>query len=141
MHKLALMLMVAAGAVNPPSTEEALVVNVATAKFVDSTTPNSPKGAQTATIGVDPGTKGPTGYSRTPAGGGLPAHWHSSAEYTAIISGKGTLVLDGKQHEVSAGSYIVIPAKVVHQLTCGKEGDCLLITRRGGPTDYNFVKP
>jgi quercetin dioxygenase-like cupin family protein len=141
MRLLALTLMLAAGAANPPSTEEALVANVATAKFADSTTPNSPKGMQQAPIGVDPNTKGPTGYGKTPAGAGLPAHWHAFAEYTVILSGKGTLVLDGKAQEVAAGSYFVIPARMVHQFTCSKDGECLLLTRRAGPTDYNFVKP
>ncbi|MCA1829155.1 MAG: cupin domain-containing protein [Myxococcales bacterium] len=140
MHKLAALLIAAAGAANPPSTEDALVANVATAKFVDTTTPNVPKGSQNAMIGVDPNTKGATAYGKTPAGTGLPAHWHSSGEYTVLLAGKGTLVLDGKKHEVSPGSYFVIPAKMVHQFTCAEGPDCLLLTRRGGPTDYNFVK-
>jgi quercetin dioxygenase-like cupin family protein len=139
MHIVAILLL-AAGTAAPPSTEEALVADVATAKFVEPTMPQAPKGSQNAIIGVDPNTKGPTAYSKTPAGLGLPVHWHSHAEYTLLVSGKGTLLLDGKQHEVSAGSYFVIPAKVVHQFTCGKEGDCLLFTRRAGPVDYNFVK-
>ena len=75
------------------------------------------------------------------AGTGLPAHWHSYPEYTVILAGKGTLVLDGKKHDVSPGSYLVIPAKMVHEFTCAPGVDCLLLIRRGGPTDYNFVKP
>jgi mannose-6-phosphate isomerase-like protein (cupin superfamily) len=125
----------------PPSTEDALVVHVGTAKFADSTAPNMPKGLKTALIGVDPNTKGTTGYARTPGGSGLAAHWHSFAEYTVLLDGKGTLVVAGKQHEIAPGSYFVIPAKAVHQLTCAAGGDCLLLTRRAGPTDYNFVKP
>lgn len=123
-----------------PSTEDALVTHLSTAKFIESKTPNSPKGLQAAVIGVDPNTKGATNYARTPAGTGLPAHWHSFAEYTVFLAGNGTLILDGKQHEVSPGSYAVIPAKIVHQFTCGPGADCLLLTRRAGPTDYNFVK-
>ena len=129
-----------ADAPKPPSTEEALVASVESAKFVDSTTPNSPKGSQGAMIGVDPNTKGATVYARTPAGTGLPAHWHSATEYTVLLAGKGTLMLDGTQHQVAPGAYVVIPPKMVHQLTCNPGADCLLLTRRGGPTDYNFVK-
>ena len=124
----------------PPSTEDALVAHVTAAKFTESKTPNSPKGSQGAVIGVDPNTKGATNYARTPAGTGLPAHWHSFAEYTVFLAGNGTLVLDGKQHEISPGSYAVIPAKMAHQFTCGPGADCLLLTRRAGPTDYNFIK-
>jgi len=124
----------------PPSTEDALVAHVATAKFTESKTPNSPKGSQGATVGIDPNTKGATTYAKTPAGTGLPAHWHSFAEYTVFLAGKGTLMLDGKQQEVSPGSYVVIPAKMVHQFTCAAGADCLLLTRRGGPADYNFIQ-
>jgi quercetin dioxygenase-like cupin family protein len=127
-------------AANPPSTEEALVAQIETVTFTESKVPNSPKGARNAIIGVDPTTKGATAYSATPAGAGLPAHWHSATEYTALLSGKATLMLDGKEHQLSPGSYFVIPAKMVHQLTCLAGADCLLLTRRGGPTDYNFVK-
>jgi len=49
-------------------------------------------------------------------------------------------VLDGKQHEISPEATPVIPAKMVHQFTCGPGADCLLLTRRAGPTDYNFIK-
>jgi quercetin dioxygenase-like cupin family protein len=143
--RFALMLVaaaaVAADAPKPPSTEDALVVSPASLKFVDSTTPNAPKGSQQAMVGVDPNTKGATAYARTPAGAGLPSHWHSHAEYTALLSGSGTLTLDGKQHQVGPGAYFVIPARTVHQFVCAAGGDCLLLTRRAGPTDYNFVKP
>ena len=143
MRKLFPLLFAAAAladAPKPPSTEEALVANVAAAKFADSTTPNAVKGMQAAVIGVDPTTKGATAYLKTPASTGLPAHWHSAAEYTVLLTGKGTLKLDGKQHEVAPGGYIVIPAKVVHQFVCSAGTDCLLLVRRGGPADYNFVK-
>ena len=143
MRKLVLLLVATAAAADapkPPSTEEALVASVESAKFVESTTPHSPKGSQGAMIGIDPNTKGATAYGKTPAGTGLPAHWHSSAEYTVLLSGRGILTLDGKKHEVAPGGYLVIPAKMVHQFTCNPGADCLLLTRRGGPTDYNFVK-
>src|SRR6266851_152778 len=114
MRNFAALLLVAAGAANAPSTEEFLV----------------------ALVGVDPVTKGPTAYSKTPAGTGLPAHSHSFAEYTVIIAGKGTLKVAGKSYEAAPGSYFVIPAAVVHEFTCGAGGDCLLLTRRSGPADY-----
>jgi quercetin dioxygenase-like cupin family protein len=140
MRYLTLSLLLAAGAANPPSTEEALVAQVATAKFVETTTPNAPKGSTNALIGVDPSTKGPTGYGKTPAGKGFPPHWHSFAEYTVLLAGNGTLTLDGKKQAVAQGSYFVIPAKIVHEFICGSDGDCVLLTRRAGPADYNFVK-
>ncbi|MGZ6123913.1 MAG: cupin domain-containing protein [Myxococcales bacterium] len=143
MRKLFPLLLAAAALADAPkplSTEEALVASVESAKFVDSNTPNSPKGSQGAMIGVDPHTKGATVYGKTPAGTGLPAHWHSFTEYTVLLSGQGTLTLDGKQHQVAPGGYLVIPPKMVHKFQCSPGADCLLLTRRGGPTDYHFVE-
>ena len=72
MRKLFPLLFAAAALADapPPSTEDALVAHVATAKFTESKTPNSPKGSQGATVGIDPNTKGPTTYAKTPAGTG-----------------------------------------------------------------------
>ena len=143
MRKLLPLLFAAAAladAPQPPSTEGPLVAHLSTAKFAESKTPNAPKGMEGAPIGVDPNTKGPTGYSKTPAGTGLPAHFHSFAEYTVFLTGNGKLTLDGKQHDLAPGSYAVIPAKVVHQFTCSPGAECLQLTRRAGPADYNFVK-
>jgi quercetin dioxygenase-like cupin family protein len=145
MRKL-LPLLLAAGATladapQPPSTEDTLVVHLGSAKFVESKAPGMPKGAQSAVIGIDPNNKGLTNYARTPAGAGLAAHWHSFAEYTVLLAGSGTLVVAGKDHQVGPGSYFVIPAKTVHQLSCGTGAECVLFTRRAGPTDYNFVQP
>ena len=61
-----------------PSTEDALVTHLSTAKFTEWKTPNSSKGSEAEVIG--------------------------------------------------------------HQFTCGPGADCLLLTRRAGPTNYNFVK-
>lgn len=65
----------------------------------------------------------------------------SHAEYTTIVAGKGTFTLDGKPHEVQAGSDLVIPAKVHHALVRAAAAGCVLLTRRVGPTDYSFVTP
>src|SRR5436305_1043386 len=127
-----------ADAPKPPSTEEALVADPGEAKFAPVTIPGMPPGAQGAMIGVDPATKGATTYAKIPAGFHFPMHWHSYPEYSVLISGSATLSIDGKSHELKPGSYFVIPAKAKHDLDC--KAECLLLTRRGGPTDYNFVK-
>ncbi len=129
-----------ADAPKPPSTEEALVASPAGAKFAPVHLAGMPEGAQGAMIGVDPATKGATSYAKLPPKYHLPMHWHSYAEYSALISGNATLTLDGKKHDLTPGSYVVIPAKAHHELDCGAGGDCLILTRRAGPTDYNFVK-
>ncbi len=125
----------------PPSTEEQLVANLASAKWVPAPTPGLPKGAQVSAIGVDPTTGGATAWAKVPPGYHLPMHFHSHAEYTTVVSGKATFTLDGKPHEVQTGSYLVIPAKVHHELVCAAGAECVLLTRRAGPTDYSFVAP
>ena len=124
----------------PPSTEEQLVADLASAKWVPVPAPLA-KGALASLIGVDPATGGATAYSKLPAGYRVPRHFHSHAEYTVVIAGKATFTMDGKPREVQAGSYLVIPAKVHHEVVCGAGAECVLLTRRAGPTDYNFVNP
>ena len=128
-----------AQAPSPPSTEEKLVADPSTAKFAPITVPGFAPGAESAPIGVDPTTRGPTGYAKFPANYRIAAHWHSYAEYVTLISGKATLTLDGKPHHLVPGSYVVIPAKTPHELICGAS-TCLTISRRAGPADYNWVK-
>jgi quercetin dioxygenase-like cupin family protein len=143
MRKWLLVLVLASGAnaqaPSPPSTEDKLVADPSTAKFAPITVPGFAPGAEGAPIGVDPNTRGQTGYAKFPAKYRISAHWHSYAEYVTMISGKATLTLDGKLHHLVPGSYVVIPAKTPHELTCG-DSTCLTISRRAGPADYNWVK-
>lgn len=125
----------------PPSTEELLAADPTSAKWMPAPTPGIPPGAQVALVGVDPSTGGATAYAKFPGGYHLPLHWHSHAEYTVLVSGAGTLTAGGKPHELKPGSYFVVPAKVQHELVCAAGADCVLLTRRAGPVDYNFVKP
>jgi quercetin dioxygenase-like cupin family protein len=124
----------------PPSTEETLVASPSSAKFTIATLAGLPKGVENGPIGLDPKTGGATGYAKIPAGATIAMHWHTHAEYSVLLAGKASLNLDGKVHVVQPGSYVVIPGKVHHELTCEKGADCLLLTRRGGPIDYNWVK-
>jgi quercetin dioxygenase-like cupin family protein len=143
MYKWLLILMLAASAnaqaPGPPSTEEKLVADPSTAKFTPIAVPGFAPGAQGAVIGVDPNTKGPTGFAKFPPKYRIAPHWHSYAEYVTVISGKATLTLDGKPYQMAPGSYAVIPAKTTHDLTCGAS-ECLVISRRAGPADYNWAK-
>lgn len=115
------------------------MVDPATVKFAPATTPGLPAGAQISLIGVDPVTRGSVAYAKLPGGYHLPMHWHSQAEYTVLVAGKATFTLDGKKYELSAGSYVVVPPKTHHELACAAGAECVLLTRRAGPTDYNWV--
>jgi len=120
-----------------PSMDDAQVVHLKDVQWVPPKPKEFPAGAFGAVIAVDPQTGGTVGYGKFPAGAALPTHWHSFAEYTVLLMGTATITVDGKAIEMSAGDFIVIPAKVRHNLKCGAS-ECVLMTRRAGPTDYHF---
>jgi quercetin dioxygenase-like cupin family protein len=124
----------------PPSSEEAQVAHLNDAKWAAPKVPGFPPGALASPIAVDPQTGGAIGYGKFPPGYALPSHTHSYTEYTVLLSGNAHFTVDGKGIDLASGDYLVIPAKVHHQLTCGPSAECILITRRAGPTDYQFDK-
>ncbi len=144
MNRIAILVVLAgaaaADAPKLPSTEEMLAADPQAAKFNPVTVPGLPPGPLSSPIAVDPASKASIGYTRIPAGYHFPLHWHSHAEYSALISGSATFQMDGKPYQLVPGSYVVIPAKTKHELSCGAAADCLLLTRRAGPADFNFVK-
>jgi quercetin dioxygenase-like cupin family protein len=124
----------------PPSTEDAQVARLQDAKWAPPKAPGFPPGALASPIAVDPQTGASIGYGKFPPGYALPSHWHSYAEYTVLLSGQARFIVDGKPLDLAPGDYLVIPAKAHHQVTCGAGAECVLITRRAGPTDYQWDK-
>jgi quercetin dioxygenase-like cupin family protein len=142
MRHLALLLLASAAladAPKPPSMDDLQVSDPTQMKFTAPTAPGIPPGVTTAAIAVDPNTKASIGYAKFPPQYDFPKHWHSQTEYSVLISGAATFTIDGKPYELVPGSYVVIPPKAVHSLHCGA-AECLLLTRRAGATDYNWVK-
>jgi quercetin dioxygenase-like cupin family protein len=123
----------------PPAVDDALVVHLKDAKWTPPKAPEVPAGAMVAPIASDPNGQN-VGYAKFPAGYTLPLHWHSAAEYSVVLSGKVHLTVAGKTSELEPGSYIVIPPRAQHMLKCAPGADCLALTRRAGPVDYNWVK-
>jgi len=128
-----------ADAPRPPSTEEQLVAHLGEAKWAAPKAPGFPAGVMGSAIAVDPASGASIAYAKFEPGLVLPAHWHSHTEYSTLLAGKGTLVVDGKSYDEAPGSYAVIPAKAQHQFTCAPGAECILLTRRAGPTDYHWV--
>jgi quercetin dioxygenase-like cupin family protein len=50
-------------------------------------------------------------------GGHTPRHTHAWPHINYIIAGKGSLYIDGVDHEVAAGSYALVPAGATHQFS------------------------
>jgi len=123
------------------SQDEALVTNLEGADWgPPGTADRFPKGVQTAQLGIDPDNGGPIYYARFPAGSHFDLHWHSRTEYVAVLSGEVTLVLGEESHSLSTGSYIVIPARMNHSWDVPAGDDSVILVRRRGPADFNFVE-
>ena len=120
----------------PPSTEELLVASPQHADWVPSEKLGMPAGAEVALIGADPVSTGPTMYLKARAGWHLPMHWHIHTSYLTLVTGRVTLTIDGKKHALVPGSFVVVPSRAKHELTCAPGAECLLVDRRSGPVDY-----
>jgi quercetin dioxygenase-like cupin family protein len=123
----------------PPSTEDLLMADLAGAAWVSAEIVGYPKGAMMALIGQDPVSTGMTVFFKVPAGFKIPKHWHTHTEYLTLVAGKATVTVDGKAHPMAVGSYVVFPSKLAHELVCDAGAECVIINRRSGPTDVNWV--
>lgn len=120
--------------------EQALVVNFEDADWGQPGTRDGfPQGVQSAPLGIDPENGGPTYFARFPAGSHFDLHWHTHAEYVAVLSGAVTIVLGENSHSLSPGSYIVIPARMNHSWDVPSGNEVVILVRRRGPADFNFV--
>jgi quercetin dioxygenase-like cupin family protein len=125
----------------PPSTLEGLTAQLADAAWIPASKLDAkiPAGAEVALIGADPVSTAPTIYMRMKAGYKLPAHMHEHLEYDTMISGKGTLTVDGKKIPASAGTFVIVPSKAKHEFSCDAGAACVFVVRRSGPTEYIWV--
>ena len=99
-----------------------------------------PIGVQTSRQGIDPETGGITYYAKFPAGSHFDLHWHTHEEFVVVASGELTIVLGDESHDLSVGSYVVIPGKLNHSWDVPVAGeDAIILVRRAGPADFNFV--
>jgi len=120
---------------------EPRVVNIEDVRWgPPGNSPCFPQGVQTAQLGTDPDNSGPAYFARFPAGSQFELHWHTHSEYVVVVSGAGTIVLDGGRHPLSPGTYVVIPGRAPHSWHVPSGGSPLVIqVRRSGPADFHFV--
>ncbi len=67
------------------------------------------------------------------AGGFTPRHAHDYELEVFVVSGAGTVLLEGKEHPVRAGDTILVPANEEHQFKAAADGLrflCLVPTKR-----------
>jgi len=99
----------------------------------------APAGTRTALQGVDPDTGGVTYYAWFPAGGHFDLHWHSYDEYVTVVQGPVTIALGENVRSLQTGAYVVIPGGLPHYWDVPRSGDAIILVRRAGPADFNFV--
>ena len=86
--------------------------------------------------------KAPTDlYIWMPAGAETPPHWHSSDERTYTLSGeqqyrmwKGTYGT-----ALRSGSFVLVPARMIHQGRCVGKKDCTVLVHTTLPFDVHIV--
>lgn len=68
----------------------------------------------------------------------IPWHWHTASESLMIVSGKGKIEMKGEAaHNLSAGDFVYLPGKHVHQFTC--TATCTFFNRIEGVFDLHYV--
>lgn len=126
---------------SPVSKYEPLAIPLADIQWGEPGGGNGfPVGVQSARQGTDPVTGGITYYAKFPAGSHFDMHWHTHDEFVVVVQGSVTIVLGDQSHSVATGSYIIIPGKLNHSWDVPAGGeDAVIVVRRGGPADFNFV--
>ena len=122
--------------------EEARVINWQDAAYGPRGTSTQGPNARTFQLGLDPDNDGPSYFARFPPGAHFDLHWHTHAEYAVVLSGEGTILLGEETHELRPGSYIVIPARMNHAWDVPPgDTELVILVRRRGPADFNYVDP
>ena len=119
---------------------EALTVNLADISWGPPGGGNGvPMGVRTARQGIDPATGGVTYYAMFPAGSHFDLHWHTHDEFVVVVQGTVTIELGEETYSLELGSYVVIPGRMNHSWDVPDGDDVVILVRRAGPADFNFV--
>ena len=97
--------------------------------------------AKMKVVKADPG-KPPTDlYILQPADTDTPLHWHSSDERIYTISGEEQVrMLKGTfGPALHAGSFVLVPARMIHQARCAGKQDCTVLVHTVLPFDVHIV--
>jgi hypothetical protein len=125
------------------SKAEAVSISPADIKWGDAP-PDLPKGAHLAVLHGDPAKKAPfTLRFRLPTGYKIPPHWHANDEQLTILSGTFVLhmgdTMTAPAHELGAGAYHFLPAKMHHAAEV--KGETVLQLDGMGPFDIHYLNP
>ena len=95
-----------------------------------------PEGCQIGVLQGDPAAPNADIFLRVPAGLGLPAHTHTSAERIILVSGELRVkYLGAPPVTLRPGHYAYGPAALPHDATCISSETCTLFIAFEGPVD------
>ena len=94
-------------------------------------------GPQAAILRVDPTTKATQLLIRMPKRMHVPVHWHSANETHTVIRGTFVFEHEGQRHELGAGGFNYLPARLHHQ-AWATDDSLVFITVDSG-WDINWV--
>jgi len=98
--------------------------------------PIFPEGCQIGVLQGDPAAPNADIFLRVPAGLGLPAHTHTSAERMILVSGELRVkYLGAPPVTLRPGHYAYGPAALPHDATCISSETCTLFIAFEGPVD------
>ena len=80
-------------------------------------------------------------YIWQPAGTETPLHWHSSDERIYNLTGEGQYRMWKGEFgpTLHAGSFVLVPARMIHQARCVGKQDCTVLVHTTMPFDVHIV--
>lgn len=79
-------------------------------------------------------------YLRYASGFVAPVHHHSADHYVSTVTGNLVLIVDGKEHRLSPGSYFALTGQAKHAARCEGTQDCVMFIDARGPWDVVLAK-
>ena len=49
-----------------------------------------------------------------------PPHWHSAIELIYVLNGTATITIEGKDHSLVAGEFLVVDSNQIHEAQCAR---------------------
>lgn len=108
--------------------------------------PSLPRGAQFAVLEGDPGKAEPLTFRlKLPANYRIPPHWHTALEHVTVLQGTLNVAMGDQATytggtALKAGSFGVIPVKMVHRAWTGAE-ETVIQLHTIGPWTITYVNP
>lgn len=89
----------------------------------------SVKGGRTAVLWGDPKEEAYGQLNRWPGGAEIPLHWHPFELHAVVLEGTLTVSVEGAPvKELGPGSYLRLPGRLAHVMTCKPGAECVFLT-------------